>query len=242
MDPRKYLDRTELAFDLFRIYLGIGLFVRGVLVLGDRSVMLRMLGPEWLAPMLIVHVVVLCHLVGGLLLALGCCTRWAAAVQIPPVFVALFFLHLREGLLARGQSLELAALVLVALVLYAGFGSGPLSVDRYLARSQPRSDPAAVMAAQRDLPNPLSWRLLPPRATPAPPSYEPRGAGLVAVPDSVDAARLYRDVKLELVAVLVWLITLAVLVASSQFVGAVVCFMVGLMVFGIWRVGHVDLE
>jgi uncharacterized membrane protein YphA (DoxX/SURF4 family) len=242
MDPRKYLSRTELAFDLFRIYLGVGLFVRGLLILDDRSPFLRMLDPEWSTPLLIARAVVLCHLGGGLLLAAGCFTRWAAALQIPPVLAAVLFVQLREGLFVPGQSRELAALVLAALLLYALFGSGPLSLDGYLARTQRQRAEAAPKEPQPDRRSPLPGRGSPRRVTLATPSYEPRGAGQLPMPDSMDVARLYRDVKIELGAVLIWLTGLAVLVAIGQYTGAVAWFVVGFMIFAIWRVGHTHVD
>ena len=62
------------------------------------------------------------------------------------------------------------------------------------------------------------------------------------MPDSVDVARLYRDVKIELGAVLIWLTGLAVLVAIGQYTGAVAWFVVGFMIFAIWRVGHTHVD
>ena len=241
MEPRKYLGRTEIAFDLFRMYLGIGLVVRGALIVSDRTLLLRMIDPAWIAPMLIAHAVVLGHLVGGLLLAAGCCTRLAAALQIPTLLGAVFLVHWREGLFARDQSLELAAIVLVALILYALFGSGPLSVDRYLERAEQRQA-TAKPESQPELPPPQAWRLLRTRPLAAPPTYGPRGAGLVALPDAPATKRFYSDIKLALACVTSWVVVFCVLVASSEDLGAVLCLLGGLVVFGVWRVGRAHFE
>jgi uncharacterized membrane protein YphA (DoxX/SURF4 family) len=118
------------------MYLGVALFVRGIVLsmhprldIGEIS----QLGAFW--PPIIGHYVIVAHIVGGLLLALGMVTRFAAAVQLPALFGAVFLVHLHEGLtrtFAGAQALELSALVLFLLLVYTVFGSGRLSVDRYL--------------------------------------------------------------------------------------------------------------
>jgi uncharacterized membrane protein YphA (DoxX/SURF4 family) len=145
----------ERGFDLIRIYLGAGLAVRGILFLRD---------PTWIGDMLqndVVrrsssdwsgspwpHVIAIGHLAGGLLLAVGLFTRFAAAVQVLPVLGAVIMLHLREDLASENQSLEFSALVLVMLIFFACFGSGEWSLDRQrLARQTHRT--SAARADQR---------------------------------------------------------------------------------------------
>jgi uncharacterized membrane protein YphA (DoxX/SURF4 family) len=130
MDAQK-----ETSFDLMRIYLGVGLLVRGVLFLADTDQLSRLVttaGNYGAVSTLLVHYIALAHFSGGLFMALGLLTRIAALIQIPILVGAVFFVHLGEGLLSEGQSLELSALVLVLLCLIAVHGSGPLSVDRYI--------------------------------------------------------------------------------------------------------------
>ncbi|MET0414252.1 MAG: DoxX family protein, partial [Polyangiaceae bacterium] len=138
---RRWLDRLEqpaTGFALLRMYLGLGLIVRGALFISNPAVVQRFLtdAEDWALPYLGAHAIAGAHLVGGALLALGYRTRLAAAVQIPVLLGAAFFVHLREGLFTRGQSLEFSLLVLVLLVLYAVFGSGPLSLDHALRRGE----------------------------------------------------------------------------------------------------------
>ena len=141
-----WLDRhRDVALDLLRIYLGIGLFVRGVLFIADSSAYAELISgsptPTFESAALM-HYVALAHLGGGALMALGLLTRLAALVQIPILFGAVFFVHLPEGLTSADQSLEFSALVLVLLVLVFFYGSGPWSVDRYLLRqSEPETAP-----------------------------------------------------------------------------------------------------
>jgi putative oxidoreductase len=125
-------ENPSLSLDLIRIYLGGALAVRGFLMVADNSSLLAFLGEEdrnWFFPTAAVHYVSLTHLGGGILLALGFLTRFAVLLQIPILGGALFFVHLRDGLLAPGQSLELSALVLFLLLVILAFGPGKLSAD-----------------------------------------------------------------------------------------------------------------
>ena len=124
-----------LALEAIRLYLGVGLFVRGALFVSEPELVhgvLETSGGDWLLPFAIAHLVAMAHLGGGLMLALGLFTRLAAAVQILPVFGAVFFVHLHEGLFSTGQSLELSVLVLFLLGIFSIFGGGKLSVDAHL--------------------------------------------------------------------------------------------------------------
>lgn len=120
------------ALDLVRIFLGIALLIRGALFLADRSALMEFVQDRdlgWLLPIIMIHYVTLAHLYGGLIMSLGLLTRLSALVQIPILTGAVFFVHLDEGLLTGGQSLELSALVLFLLVVIFWFGPGKLSLD-----------------------------------------------------------------------------------------------------------------
>lgn len=126
----------SIGLDLIRIYLGIGLMVRGALFVSQPEVLLDFLKRtnSWFLPLALSQYVVAAHLCGGILLALGLGTRLAAAVQIPPLIGAVLFVHIGEGLLTAGQSLEFAMLVLAMLGAFSVFGSGRVSLDAWLAR------------------------------------------------------------------------------------------------------------
>ena len=87
-----------------------------------------------LLPVIILHYIALAHLSGGLMLIFGILTRLAAIIQIPILFGATFFVHLREGILSTQQNFEFSALVLFLLIIYAFFGPGNFSVDRSLSK------------------------------------------------------------------------------------------------------------
>jgi uncharacterized membrane protein YphA (DoxX/SURF4 family) len=122
----------DIGLDLVRAFLGIALFVRGMLLVSNPHLLDEYM-PRFsqLNPSVVAHYVAIAHFAGGVSLMLGWLTRIAAFVQLPALFGALA-LHLHEGLLARTQSLELAALVLFLLVVIMIFGGGRLSLDYYV--------------------------------------------------------------------------------------------------------------
>ena len=129
------LDKT-LAYDLIRIYLGIGLFLKGIQFISMPMALSDLMQGSYiqLLPVIILHYIALAHLSGGLMLIFGILTRLAAIIQIPILFGATFFVHLREGILSTQQNFEFSALVLFLLIIYAFFGPGNFSVDRSLSK------------------------------------------------------------------------------------------------------------
>ena len=132
---------SDLFLDIARVYVGVGLVARAVVFLQNPAFFEMWLTeaswPASLAEPLRVYVIA-AHGIGGVLLAVGVATRWAAAVQIPVLAGAVFLIHFPEGLVRTDQSLEFSALVLFLLVLFLVRGSGRLSLDAYRARKKDR--------------------------------------------------------------------------------------------------------
>ena len=66
-------NHTDLFIDLVRVYLGAGLFVKGIYFMAQRDYLQKLLedsGNLVIAPVTIVHYVIPVHILGGLLLAL----------------------------------------------------------------------------------------------------------------------------------------------------------------------------
>jgi uncharacterized membrane protein YphA (DoxX/SURF4 family) len=135
-------EHREFGLDLLRIYLGVGLLVRGALFIAKPDVLLSMIASsgDWFWPAAIAHYVAAVHIAGGFMLAIGAYTRLAAAVQVPVLAGAVFFTHWGEGLLGRAQALEFAGLVLFMLLVFVAFGAGPLSVDAHLRKMDSKPD------------------------------------------------------------------------------------------------------
>ena len=131
--------RRDLCFELLRIYLGVGLFAKGVLFAADPQQIERLTrgGQLDAAAAVIQHYVVLAHLCGGVMLAAGLLTRVAALANVPILLGAVLFVHQQDGLFTRAQGLEFSLFVLFVLGLIAWHGSGRWSLDRLLFRPAP---------------------------------------------------------------------------------------------------------
>lgn len=129
----------HLVLDVVRVYLGAGLFFRGlVLLLTDTSLDQFAGGAaSALTTPGIATYVMAAHLVGGALLTVGLYTRLAALVQLPILAGAVLLVHWQSGLLSANQSFEFSALVLFLLVLVVLFGGGKWSLDARRTQRSP---------------------------------------------------------------------------------------------------------
>jgi putative oxidoreductase len=142
-----FLAHRSWCMDLIRIYLGLGLFVKGISFLAHRDELVQIMFDHdivWSGAAL-AHLVILTHVFGGLLMAVGFGTRAGALIQIPTLIGATFFVNWSGGIWGFAEELRFSALVLFLLLMFVWYGSGPLSLE---ARLQP-SEGAAVPDAGR---------------------------------------------------------------------------------------------
>ncbi|MEC5144353.1 DoxX family protein [Chitinophaga sp. 212800010-3] len=120
-----------------RILLGVFLMYVGIRFVQDRDALTAMINqnPALVTlSMLLGHYVVFVHTVGGLFIAMGLVTRFAAMVNIPVLLGAVFFVHSPTGLFTVYPMVGLSLLVLFLLILFVIEGSGRISVDEYMRR------------------------------------------------------------------------------------------------------------
>jgi len=132
---RRIEANKDVCLDLLRIYLGIGLMVKGILFLTDMTYLSDLLfksGRLQVFTFLLTHYIPLAHVGGGLMMALGLWTRTAILVNIPVLFGAVFFVYFEQGLFTQNQGLEFTALVFFLLFILMIWGPGRWSVDHYL--------------------------------------------------------------------------------------------------------------
>ena len=139
---KSWLDgRRDYMFDLMRIYLGVGLFVKGIQFLQDDAFLgslLRSGDDEFrfgFMATFLAHYIPLAHIGGGALLAVGLLTRVSVLFQIPILIGAVFFIYGDDGIFTHNQEFQFTSLVLVLLVLILIHGGGRLSVDYLLSKS-----------------------------------------------------------------------------------------------------------
>ena len=129
----------DVLLDFVRIYLGVALVAKGVAFFHNMSSFIELMPykPDAAPAVLLAHYVIMAHVIGGLLLALGLMTRVAAAAQLPVLLGAVIFVHWNEGLFQPAQNLELVLLVLFLLVVITLAGAGRLSLDEWFVRRPP---------------------------------------------------------------------------------------------------------
>jgi putative oxidoreductase len=146
-----YWLRSHRGFiaDLVRIYLGIGLLIKGVFFLMHPEALSASAGS---LPATWVSFVPYVHILGGFFLALGLATRVAAILQVPIVAAALFAVHLPNmSTMAAREAFEFSSLTLFLLVLIAIWGGGPLSLDRRLLSRRDSLRGESWLATHNDL-------------------------------------------------------------------------------------------
>jgi putative oxidoreductase len=131
------LSNRDLCVETLRIYLGFGLFLKGLNFVFAAPELAQYFQESTHMPFvsfLTVHLVGWAHMCGGILLCLGLLTRIAALIQLPILFSAVMFVHWAEGLFSAEQTLEFTLLVLFLLTFFVVYGSGRLSVDYVLEK------------------------------------------------------------------------------------------------------------
>jgi uncharacterized membrane protein YphA (DoxX/SURF4 family) len=119
--------------DIVRIFLGFFLVYKGVHFLENTSEMISLMSNSIsfsnFALVLIGHFIVFAHILGGLLLAAGVLTRFAALIQIPILLGAIILINASGQMMQPYSELLLAIVVLLLLIYFLVAGNGPLSLN-----------------------------------------------------------------------------------------------------------------
>jgi putative oxidoreductase len=132
------VEHRDAWLDVLRLDMGIALFLKALSFTQNMSEFVSQMPvkSDAFLPVLLAHFIILAHLAGGVMLFFGICTRLAAALQVPILAGAVFFVHWNEGLFQPAQTLEFVLLVLFILVLLAVAGGGRWSVDEQIRRNE----------------------------------------------------------------------------------------------------------
>ena len=120
--------------DFLRVGLGLILFVKGIDFIRNIEGLQQIIENSrfpWVS-FSIAHYVAMAHLAGGLLIALGIITRIAVLFQLPILAGAILFIHSWQGIFMNGSELLFAIVVLLLLIFFLIYGSGPLSFDEWM--------------------------------------------------------------------------------------------------------------
>lgn len=134
---------TTKALDIIRMGLGILIFAKGIALVSNTGALQELLlqnnvfGFSGLMASVAIHIAGFIHLVGGILIAIGLLTRFAAVMQLPILLVAVFFVNFSRGFSMLNSELWLSLIVLLLLVMFWITGSGPYSVDQQM-KKKPR--------------------------------------------------------------------------------------------------------
>ncbi len=125
------------ALDLIRIAVGVFLFLKGLAFMENTTYLQTLIENQHFVQftpivlMVLVYYVTFAHLVGGIMILLGTQTRLACVIQIPIVLAAIFLTSIFVEPI--NTLVWPSILALAMLVLFAVIGSGPWSLDNYLA-------------------------------------------------------------------------------------------------------------
>ncbi len=122
--------------DLIRIILGLVLIAKGITFIRNTDVIVALLldSSAPLRSMALAHYVIGVQVAAGLMITVGLLTRVAALFQIPILILAVFYLNVTKEFYFVSSELPYLILVLMLLIFFVIYGSGPLSVDNYIRK------------------------------------------------------------------------------------------------------------
>ena len=131
--------RAGYFVDALRILTGAILAAGGVQYMLAQSSAMRVLeqiGFDIISSTVLIPIITIVELVGGILLVFGLLTRMAAAIQIPLIILFLVGHELRTDVSGISYPMWFDVLILIAIIICIVYGSGRVSIDRFLRQKQ----------------------------------------------------------------------------------------------------------
>ena len=123
---------------IFRVVLGIILFVRGITFLNNTTALQHFIENStlnnWDNSLWLSLIITWIHLLGGVFISLGLFTRISALVQIPVVLGAIIFTNASNSIFAAQPNLILPLVILLLLIVFTIEGGGQVSMDEYVKK------------------------------------------------------------------------------------------------------------
>lgn len=128
----KFIHNPDLGLFVYRVFVGLTMaFAHGLSKLPPSEQMLQGVeGMGFPLPVVFAWAAALSEFAGGIFIALGLFTRWAAVFLGFTMGVAAFVVHAADPF----QKKEMALLYLFACILIFFLGSGRFSVDRLICK------------------------------------------------------------------------------------------------------------
>jgi putative oxidoreductase len=119
---------------ILRVALGLILLLKGISFTSNSERLASMLEESQFAPwqVFLVSYIIFAHLFGGVFIIIGLFTRFAAALQVPILIGAVFFINMGINSFTPASELVLSIVVLLLLIYFLIEGSGELSADYYV--------------------------------------------------------------------------------------------------------------
>lgn len=120
--------------DYFRILLGLVLIWKGIAFASNLHAFTNMMKDAMLGVAvsisLMAHIIIVLHIIGGILIAIGSQTRLFCALNLPILVVAVFFVNIKADIFRPYAEFWVSCIVLIGLVCFLIEGDGVLSVER----------------------------------------------------------------------------------------------------------------
>ena len=122
--------------DFLRILLGMILILKGFVLAEHETVITNLLLEHHLQyiSFMAAQYIILLHICGGVLIALGILTRFSSLMNLPILIAAVFFINIPKGLLPLNTELFLSIVVLLLLMIFSIIGDGKLSAEYFIEK------------------------------------------------------------------------------------------------------------
>ncbi|HRD58914.1 MAG TPA: DoxX family protein [Ferruginibacter sp.] len=124
----RWVDYIRIALGLFLIYKGIHFLANTGEIMG---LVKSSIGSfTSFKTVMLAHLVVVLHIMGGILITIGLFTRLACLVQIPVLLTAVLFINFSSEIKQPNSEIIISIVTLFLLIYFLIVGNGPLSYEK----------------------------------------------------------------------------------------------------------------